>query len=123
MQSEQQAMSEPNFVEQIWAQVMAVPIAGVVLMGALGGATNALVVKVKPKQAIRLTILGAMCAAGSGSLSGALLEHWGFLPSGMALASSGAVAFFAGLFFPALFEVILSRLQAGKLPTDNGGTP
>ena len=113
-------MAEPSFFESMAIQLMAIPAVGITLMGALGGATNALVVKVTPRQTIRYIVLGGLCAAGSGQLSGTLLEFWGLLPEGMAAASSGAVAFFAGLFFPAMFEVILSRLRAGRLPMDAG---
>jgi hypothetical protein len=111
-------MSEPSWLESLATQLMAIPAVGIALMGALGGATNALVGKVTPRRTIRYILLGGLCAAGSGQLSGTLLEYWGFIPEGMAAASSGAVAFFAGLFFPAVFEVILSRLRAGRLPMD-----
>lgn len=114
-------MSEPTWLKSLAAQLMAIPVVGVALMGALGGATNALVGKVTPRQTVHYILLGGLCAAGSGQLSGTLLEYWGFLPEGMAAASSGAVAFFAGLFFPAVFEVILSRLRARTLPIDRDG--
>lgn len=114
-------MTEPSFLENLATQLMAIPAVGIALMGALGGGTNALVVRVTPRQTIHYIVLGGLCAAGSGQLSGTLLEYWGFLPEGMAAASSGAVAFFAGLFFPAVFEVILSRLRAGTLPMDGDG--
>jgi hypothetical protein len=110
--------NDNSFWTDVLKQVMAIPAVGIALMGALGGATNALVVRVNFRQTVRYILLGAMCAAGSGQMAGAMLEHWGLMPSGIAQASTGAVAFFAGLFFPALFEVILSRISAGKLPTD-----
>lgn len=112
-------MEENGFFYGLWLQLMALPVIGVLLMGAMGGATNGLVVRVSYSQMVRYVILGAFCAAGSGQLSGALLERVGLFPEGVTQGASGAVAFFAGLFFPALFEVILSRLKAGKLPMDD----
>lgn len=110
--------NDNTFWTDLLKQIMAIPAVGIALMGAMGGATNALVVRVNFRQTVRYIVLGAMCAAGSGQMAGAILEHWGFMPSGVGQASAGAVAFFSGLFFPALFEVILSRINAGKLPTD-----
>ena len=107
-----------NFWSDVLTYIIAIPAVGIAMMGAMGGATNALVIRVNLKQTIRYIVLGAMCAAGSGSMAGSVLAHWGLMPSDVGQASTGAIAFFSGLFFPAVFEVILSRINAGKLPLD-----
>ena len=107
-----------SFWGNVLAYMIAVPAFGIAFMGAMGGATNALVIRVNFRHTVRYIVLGAMCAAGSGSMAGNVLAHWGLMPSDVGQASTGAIAFFSGLFFPAVFEVILSRINAGKLPLD-----
>lgn len=102
--------------EQLWAWVAAVPIVGAALWGALGGWTNALVVQVTLRAAIRLIAIGALVAAGVGSAGGYLLEAWSILPEGTTSAAGGAlggsVAYLMGSLGAACFEVLLRRIRA-----------
>lgn len=56
----------------IWASAkaafLAVPVLGTALWGGLGGATNALVIKVTALEALRHVAIGAAIAAGLGGL-------------------------------------------------------
>ena len=94
------------------------------LWGALGGLTNALVAptgtgyRKSLQHAIRQVMLGALVAAGAGTVGGAIIGKWLGLPSEIITAGSvgGAMAYFTGIFGGAIIEVILTRIRAGKLP-------
>lgn len=85
----------------------------------MGGATSALAIGGSSRRAvIRHITLGAMVAGGSGSLAMAIFAKFaGFDPSLIPLAGAGSSAsFFVGVFGPAVIEVVLSRIRAGRLP-------
>lgn len=113
---------EPTF----WAQVLQSAIAsGVVTAagwGALGGATSALAVgPASKKAAIRQITMGALVSGGTGTLAMALFaKSFGIDASLIPLVGAGSSAsYFAGVFGPAVIEVILSRIHAGRLPGED----
>lgn len=116
--------NNPTWPEIIWAWILATPLIVAALWGALGGATNALVIRVTALEALRHIGLGALFAAGVGGLGGPLLEHWGVLPAGavtsFGAAAGSSVAYLTGSIGAAVFEVLLSRVRAALLPTDKG---
>ena len=87
--------------------------------GAAGGATNALATRSGLREGLRLILLGAIVAAGTGSVAGGLLVH--YFP-GLSLAAVPATslvsvgAYMAGTFGGAVVELVLRRLRAGRLP-------
>ena len=111
----------------IWASIktaiLAVPVLGAAAWGALGGATNALVIKVTLIEAVRHIAIGAAIAAGLGGLGAPLLGHWLGLPPGTLNAPEGAaggtVAYLTGSLGAAVFDVLLHRIRRGRLPRDN----
>ena len=110
---------EPTF----WAEVIrSVVASGAVVAagwGALGGATSALAVGGGSKRtAIRQITMGALVAGGTGTLAMAIFARtFGIDASLIPLAGAGSSAsYFAGVFGPAVIEVILSRIHAGRLP-------
>lgn len=108
----------------IKAALLAIPAVGAALWGALGGATNALVIRVTAIEAIRHIVIGAVIAAGLGGLAGPIMSHWLGLPpeavrdASGALAAGGTAAYLAGSLGAAIFEVLLTRIRAGRLPDD-----
>ena len=114
---------DPQFWEAVVAQIMASGIWSALAFGAAGGATNALVTKVSRRDAIRLILLGALVAAGMGSLTMAALVAWFSLPPELVPigGASGSGAYLMGVFGSAIIEVILARLHKGKLPSETGG--
>lgn len=97
------------------------------LWGALGGLTNALVAptgtgyRKSIQHAIRQVMLGALVAAGAGSIGGAVIGKWLGLPAEIIAAGSvgGAMAYFTGIFGGAIIEVVLTRIRAGRLPGED----
>lgn len=105
---------------EIKAALIALPIVGLAIWGALGGATNALVIRVTMREAIRHVVLGAMVAAGLGGLGAPLVGHWLGIPAdALAVAAGGSAAYLTGSLGAAIFEVIIQRVRAGRLPRDN----
>lgn len=102
-------------------------IAGI--WGASGGLTSALVIDEdgttgrKVRSAIRQIVVGALAAAGGGTALGGIMAHWMGLPAEAipAFGTGGAVAYMTGVFGPAMIEVVLLRIRAGRLPSDGGG--
>lgn len=109
-----------SFLEDLIRQVIQSSAWTVLLFGAAGGATNALVTKVSLREAMRLTLIGALVAWGFGSLALFLFASVMDLPAdlaGMLVAAGGAagsIAYFTGVFGGAVIEVILSRLNRHK---------
>ncbi|SEB67830.1 hypothetical protein [Rhodobacter sp. 24-YEA-8] len=111
----------------LWAEIKAAILAGsvmaAVIWGALGGATNALVIRVTAREALRHIALGATIAAGLGGLGAPLIGHWlGLPPDALGAgggAAGGSVAYLTGSLGAAIFEVIIQRIRAGRLPRDN----
>jgi hypothetical protein len=91
--------------------------------GAAGGATSAIVVRVKPGDALRQIVSGSLIAGGVGTLALGLLVRWGVLPGEAMIAggAGGSASYLVGVFGPAVFEVILSRIRKGSLPGDPDG--
>lgn len=117
--------NEPGFWSNVLATIIASPVAAAAVWGALGGSTNALVIRVTLRAAIRHIAIGTLVAAGVGGAGGPLLEWWGVLPPGsldaFSAASGGAVAYLVGSLGSAIFEVLLTRIRAGRLPSDQEG--
>jgi len=84
--------------------------------GALGGATNALTTKMRLRDALRHILLGGLIAAGTGSLSMAVITSWLGLPPQAIPAggAAGSAAYLVGVFGPAVIEVVLSRLRQAR---------
>lgn len=92
----------------------AAPIIGVAIWGAMGGMTNALVIRVTFKEAIRHVILGAIIAAGMGGFGVEILAHYLRLPdelSARAGALGGSGAYLVGSIGAALMEAVLKRIR------------
>ena len=94
---------EPTFVADVIKAVAASSVLGAAAWGAAGGATSGLLIRV-------------------GRLALPLISGWMGLPEGTisptAGGATGSGAYLAGLLLPALFEVVLTRLRRGVLPTD-----
>jgi len=116
-------MAEPaQFLDDLFRRLAAIPAVAVAFWGAAGGLTNALVIRVSFREAARHVSLGALIAVGVGTLGGPLLEHWGLIGPGWATTgASDAIAYLTGSLGAAAFEVVLSRIRAGRLPTDKEG--
>lgn len=98
---------------------------GAAAWGAAGGATSGLLIRVERRVLIRHMVIGALVAGGTGALALPLIEKWMGLPSGTitptAGGAAGSGAYLAGVFLPALFEVVLTRLRRGVVHTDSDG--
>ena len=114
---------DPHFLVALGKSLLGSALVLLVFWGALGGVTNALVTRVSVREAVRLILLGAVIAAGMGSLSMAFLAAWFNLPSESLMAIGGAggsTAYLVGVFGSAIFEVVLGRIKTGKLPGEKG---
>lgn len=114
---------DPNFIIAFVKSLLGSAIVLLMFWGALGGVTNALVTRVSVKEAVRLILLGAVIAAGMGSLATAFLAAWFNLPGESLLAiggAAGSTAYLVGVFGSAIFEVVLGRIRTGKLPGEKG---
>lgn len=112
-----------NFWGDLVQAVIASSVVTTAGWGAAGGATSAIVVRVKPGDAVRQIVSGSLIAGGVGTLALGLLVRWGVL-SGEAMIAGGAgssASYLIGVFGPAVFEVILSRIRKGRLPDEGGG--
>ena len=104
------------------AALIAIPALGAAIWGGLGGATNALVIRVTAIEAARHIAIGAVIAAGLGGIAAPILTHWLDLPpgtlSGRDLGAGGSLAYLTGSIGAAIFEAVLTRIRAGRLPSD-----
>ncbi|MBD9528369.1 hypothetical protein [Paracoccus sp. PAR01] len=104
------------------ATLIAIPALAAALWGGLGGATNALVIRVTALEALRHIAIGAAVAAGLCGLAGPILAHWLGMPPGMITradgASVGSLGYLSGSLGGAIFEALLTRIRAGRLPHD-----
>lgn len=114
---------DPHFLVILWKSMVTSAVVLLMLWGALGGVTNALVTRVSVREAVRLIVLGAVIAAGMGSLSMAFIAAWFNLPGESLFAggAAGSAGYLVGVFGSAIFEVLLGRIRTGKLPGDKGG--
>lgn len=107
----------------VWASAkaafLAVPALGTALWGGLSGATNALVIKMTAREALRHVAIGAVIAAGLGGIAAPILTHWLGLPDGTITgrdgAAGGALAYLTGSLGAAVFEAVLTRIRGGRL--------
>lgn len=110
----------------LWADILkaaaASSILGAAAWGAAGGATSGLLIRVERWVLIRHMLIGALVAGGTGALALPLIEGWMDLPPGTitptAGGAAGSGAYLAGVFLPAMFEIVLTRLRRGVLPAD-----
>ena len=111
---------------RIWADVLqAVAGSAAITMaawGAAGGATSGLLIKVSRRDLVRHTLIGALVAGGVGALATPLVMWALNLPAESVApvvgGLAGSSAYLAGLILPGVFEVILTRLRRGVLPSD-----
>lgn len=111
-----------TLLASIKAALIAIPALGAAIWGGLGGATNALVIRVTAIEAVRHIVIGAVIAAGLGGIAAPILTHWLALPpgtiSGRDLGAGGSLAYLSGSLGAAVFEAVLTRIRAGRLPHD-----
>lgn len=112
----------------IWAELWRAAAANVTLTavawGAGGGLTSALAIEGQSRRAvIRQVVMGALIAGGLGTAGGTVLWAWLGLPPEAIPASTavGATNYLTGVFGPAVFEVVLRRIRAGRLPPEGPG--
>lgn len=122
-------MSEdPSILSEIVKSAVANGAVISALWGAAGGLTSALSIADedgtgrKVKSVLRQIVIGALAASGGGTTLGAAMANWMGLPVEAipAFGAGGAVAYLTGVFGPALIEVMLLRIRAGRLPSDGG---
>lgn len=90
--------------------------------GAAGGMTSALSIpKLKKRDIVRQVVLGALVAGGLSVSAAAIMAAWLHLPNTVVpvIGAGGSASYLAGVFGPALFELILSRIRQGRAPTDS----
>lgn len=114
---------EPNILVEVVRSIVANTIIVAAMWGGAGGLTSALLIddgSGRVRAALRQIVLGALAAAGGGTTLGALLAHWLDLPATAipAFGTGGAMAYMTGIFGPAVMEVVLTRIRAGRLPAD-----
>ena len=118
-------MTEPiSFWAEVGRSVLASGVVTAVGMGALGGATSALAVGGATRRALlRQIVLGAMLSGGTGSLAMAVIAKTLSLPAELipAAGAGSSASYFIGVFGPAVIEVLLTRIRAGRLPGEGGG--
>lgn len=113
---------DPSFFSEVVRSVMASSVITAIGWGALGGATSALAVGGGSRKALlRQITMGALVAGGTGTLAMAVVSRsFGLDASLIPLAGAGSSAsYFAGVFGPAVIEVLLSRIRAGRLPGED----
>lgn len=104
------------------AALIAAPGLAAAFWGGLGGATNALVIRVTVREAARHIAIGAAVAAGLGGIAAPILTLWLGLPAGTITgtdgAATGSLAYLTGSLGAAIFEALLTRIRGGRLPGD-----
>lgn len=113
---------EPTIWGEIWRTAAASTVLAAAGWGALGGVTSALTVRVPMRAAIRQIILGALVSGGIGTFAMALVAKMFSLgPELIPVAGAASSAsYLVGVFGPAVIEVLLSRIRAGRLPGEGG---
>ncbi|WP_112312484.1 hypothetical protein [Pseudogemmobacter bohemicus] len=119
--------------QEIWRGVLASgAVTGVITTaawGAAGGATSALAVEVPARSALRQIALGALVAGGSGSFATAGVVvgmRWltgADVPPDLipAIGAGASASYFAGVFGPAIIEMILRRIMGRRPPGGSEG--
>lgn len=114
-----------NDTSSFWVEILRSAVASSAIVaagwGALGGVTSALTVRVTPSAMLRQIALGALVAGGTGTLAMAIIAKLAGLDPELIpmVGAASSASYFAGVFGPAIIEVILSRIHAGRLPGDN----
>lgn len=112
----------PSELQNIVTAILAAIPVGALVWGAIGGGTNAIVIKTTAREAIRHIVLGALVAAGMGGLGAPILNHWLSLPPESLKvvdgAAGGSIAYLTGSVGAAILEVVIQRIRAGRLPND-----
>lgn len=120
--TEAELSDESTFAADVLKAIAASSVLGAAAWGAAGGATSGLLIRVEKRVLVRHMLVGALVAGGTGALAFPLIEGWMDLPPGSltpaAGGAAGSGAYLAGVFLPAVFEVLLTRLRRGVLPTD-----
>lgn len=109
--------------DALWKAVAANTMVGAAFYGAVGGLTSALAINVDKRAVVRQVLLGAVVAGGMGSGAGAVMAawldvDWSAVPAG---GATGTMSYLTGVFGPAVIEVILGRLRAGRMPNEPAG--
>lgn len=110
---------QPTLWSEIWRTAASSALLTTAAWGAAGGLTSALAISgQKRRDFIRQIILGVLTACGLGSSAGAVMSHWLEFPIEAipVVGVGGGASYLTGVFGPAFFEVILSRLHKGRLP-------
>lgn len=107
---------QPSGWAEFWRAVFAVVPIGTALWGALGGGTNALVIRTSMRDAARHVLLGAIVAAGMGGLGAPILAKWLGLPAetlhlAEGGAAGGSVAYLTGSIGAAVITSIIHRVR------------
>ena len=108
--------NDPN----LWSQVFSDRNALLAFLGAMGGMTRALALKTSWIEGLRVIIIGAIFAAGVGTLAPVLLRPWlGELPDDLlaTFGAVGAIAFITGL----MAVTVIERLIGNAPDADDGG--
>lgn len=115
--------SETSIMTEIGNAIMASATIAAAAWGAAGGITSAIAVKVDRRAVLRQVFLGALVAGGMGTGGMAMVAHWLGMPASAIVlgGAGGAGSYVVGLFGPAIIEVILGRIYAGRLPTEGDG--
>lgn len=119
-------MADHSAWEALWRGAAASSLLSAAAFGAAGGLTSALSITGQSRRdVIRQVVLGALVAGGLGTAAGGVLAAWLGLPAGAipAVGVGGAASYLSGVFGPALFEVVLGRIRAGRLPGEPPGRP
>ena len=100
--------NDPN----LWNQVFNDRNTLLAFLGAMGGMTRALALKTSWVEGLRVTVIGAIFAAGVGTLSPVLLRPWlGEIPDDLVgtFGLVGAAAFIAGLMVVTIIERFIGQ--------------
>lgn len=114
--------TELGFWQEVWRGVLTSSavssVATAIAWGAAGGFTSALAVKVGRRAFARQVAMGALVAAGTGTMATALVVKVFGLDPALIPVSSGfsPAVYLVGVFGPAIIEVVLRRIGGGRLP-------
>jgi hypothetical protein len=113
---------ETTFFGEVMRGIAASTVVAAAGWGALGGMTAGLTVKVSAKAVVRQILLGALVAGGVGTGAMALIAAmFSISPELIPVAGAASSAsYMVGVFGPAVIEVFLSRIRAGRLPGEGG---
>lgn len=115
-------MSEPTIWQELWRAAAANVTLTAVAWGGAGGLTSALAIEGQSRRAVtRQIVMGALVAGGLGTAGGGILWAWLGIPAEAIPVSTavGSINYLTGVFGPAVFEVVLRRIRAGRLPPED----